>query len=429
MRESMHATNLSILSGHDPKQRQANKPGAWTISSIRSAIDSHSSGDFSSVTRLSKLMLQDQVINSAINKRASALIRAEFNFKEYSGLYKSIYIKNKVKQLFNKWVKRSTLKELIKQYLLLGVSVAYVEWQNIDGIWIPDIQKVDTENLRYEPFTKRWYLQTKTGSIDIHPGDGNWILFGDWEYASITGLISALAEDWYTKKSTENDLREANAAHSENILVISEDDTGKAATQTDKDTLAAEVDLQKQGKVLMLAPGHQAQILEAITNYKPEAFQQTLKDINTKFVVSILGANLSSELDGAGSYAAAAAHKEVEKNLVESDSYVISEAIHAQLLTTIIYLNWGEGLVSYTPHIQFLVENVSQKQTEFLNKFILAQQALPSNYSFANTEQLFEEHLGWAVERTNNGNIAEEESNSNKEESSLSKKTIDALGI
>lgn len=111
--------------------------------------------------------------------------------------------------------------------------------------------------------------------------------------------------------------------------------------------------------------------LEAVSGGKSsEGAHQKFMDWSAKEISkAILGATLTSDSDGKGSYAMAEVHNEVRMDILEMDARGISETINRDLIRPFIALNWGEQ--EQYPYLQFsMPENGKREQTANMLKLL-----------------------------------------------------------
>lgn len=351
------------------KQSIVSSIGGWDAAMVRSAIEQQSTGDFQQSTKLARKMLADAAFSAAINKRVNSLIRSKFYMESEDETPSSKIISESMLDIWFDTIPEITIKNLLKNYLLLGVSIAYVTWeQNTStddiGMWVPNVTVYSTEFLKYNQTTCKWTYRFSDTEVEVHPGDGNWILLSEWEPGTVTGFVSHLGECWINKKFAERDQSVGNENHIDSICVVTDNNTGVMQEQHTLDDLASEIQNKKRDRVLTLPAGYSVSFQDAMSSYKPEAFTNVIEYADKKMQISILGGNLSSDVVG-GSYAAAQTHIGAEIGLTESDEAVMSTELHKQLIKHVVSVNYGDVVANkYTPYPRWKVTEDDDLSTE-----------------------------------------------------------------
>jgi phage gp29-like protein len=378
------------------KRKHLNLFSGWDESSVSTAIENQLKGDFSGTSRLARTMMQDETYSAAIEKRVNSLIRTELLFEDASKKSSSIdedasvrkIIAESISELWFKTVPESVIKKLLESYLNVGIGLGFIEWNLVDGVWAPSIIVYDTDNLKWDTSKCQLYYQGESKTEFIEPGNGNWIVVSDWQYGHVAGKASTLGKLWIKKAFTEKDWMEANQAHINNITIISDNPDGTYQEQTDIDEFVEEIQDQKVNRVIYCPAGKSIEFKDSIAGFQPQTYSEFIDRTDRKIQVSILGNNLSSEIQG-GSYAASQVHYGVELNTVKSDAQILSTVFYDSVLKYLVYLNFGPTLLEYTPWLKWSLDE-PEDLTSKINTLMQVKEFVGDKFEIINLQELLE---------------------------------------
>lgn len=81
---------------------------------------------------------------------------------------------------FGRMFPESEAAQVFTDGIILGVGIGqmvYTSERQIGERDLPCLRRWDPRWLRQDPYSRQWFLMTRNGEIEIHPGDGEWILF------------------------------------------------------------------------------------------------------------------------------------------------------------------------------------------------------------------------------------------------------------
>ncbi len=81
---------------------------------------------------------------------------------------------------FGRMFPESEAAQVFTDGIILGVGLGQMIYKSDRAIGdreVPTLRWWNTRWLRQDPYSRQWFLMTRDGEIEIHPGDGEWILF------------------------------------------------------------------------------------------------------------------------------------------------------------------------------------------------------------------------------------------------------------
>lgn len=363
----------------------------WTPRGVQGAIDQQTQGDFKGTSALSKKMKTDAQFTSALNKRVQGLLRSDKQFVPFDHTPVNENYCKATEVIFWESIDDLSLKTFFESFVLFGMAVAFVEWYNVDGIFYSRFNPIDLEFVRYDQNLRVLKYQTEDqGEVEITPDNGNWVVLSEWKMGAVTGVVSQLATLWLAKQVLFNSMIDSSSQASTPLIVLTElaDALGNG-DEEDLFMLINEVLNQRNDGVLYLK-GKEIDVVDTTGKFDSSKYTEMIEVIDRKYLVALLGSNLSTELASGGSYAAAMTHAGVEKNTMDSDAILLSTCLNKQLIFYITFFNF---YTEDTPDIIWKIRpNISiTEHSTAINTFfqaIITSQG--SGYIIENVEELGE---------------------------------------
>jgi hypothetical protein len=316
----------------------------WTISEVRTALRSHAEGDFSLSAQLVDTFGEDDIIPGLEEKRVDAVLGSDFELcaVDEPNHQLSVRLKDRFEPLWWDMFPESEMGDLLKWYRQLGVAVAVLDWDRGNAAWKPTLRVLHPQFLRWNSFRQRFTYSAREGELDVTPGDGRWVLLTDGQRGWMRGLVRSLAIDWIAKQLAMRDWNRYNERHG---LPIIKAFAPAIAEEPDQEAFWEDVKAIQSDVVAQL-PTHlddngakfDLELLEAQDgNWK--SFEALIDRVDRRFMVRILGSNLSTEITTQGSQAAVNAHRGVEAAKATADAQKLSTDVRKQGLYPAIAFN------------------------------------------------------------------------------------------
>jgi phage gp29-like protein len=356
---------------------------------VRKYIDQQSTGDFEGVARLAKKMSTDGAYIAALHKRINTLIQTDFLLlpSDQESLA-SKYIADSMLKVWWDYVPEYLIFNLLENYLSTGVGLGYITWNCKVGVCCPNLEVLDVEYLRYDQSKCKWEYRTSGETLEVVPGNGNWLLFTSWLPGKVSGFAAQLGLSYLNKAFAIKDWGDYKAASCDSIAVVKQVEDALKDDQSDIDSLVSEIQANKLDRVLYVPKDKDISFQESVTNSASSTnFSALIDETNKTYQICILGQNLTSNVDG-GSYAATEIHAGIEKNLIKSDSQTLSTVLRNQLL--MYWIDDNFGVPELTPYPSWDLET-KEDLTEIIDGYIKADELLKSNgFKIDNLPELLE---------------------------------------
>jgi hypothetical protein len=246
---------------------------------------------------------------------------------------------------------------------MLGVGVLRVNWiLSENGKYLPSVRNFLPVGLRYDSFSEQYYIvvtqaseeeiKTRTDIIDaststsisalensniqveIINNNPKWIILSNGTQGHLYGLIHSLVDDWISCTSAREDLNKFNSDQNGRIWkakVPSENDNGS-------NLLFAKslANIKRYGVITL--PQFEDQYnsfdvegIDPTTSTVYTSYMETIKSCQTNYAVTILGQNLTTEVNG-GSFAATESHMQVRSEIINSDKETFFKCLNNELI-------------------------------------------------------------------------------------------------
>jgi phage gp29-like protein len=317
----------------------AHRVTTWDYPKILSALDAHERGEFSQSSALADAFGRDDRINACMTTRVIAITGkngADFSIEpsEYGSKSAAKVLAKLVTAWWYKTVPERTLKRIFRDVLLMGVSVSRQEWVRNGSEWIPKLTPWPMRDVWWDEQKRCFIAQAVEGIFEVRRGDPNWLIVAaDDEEPWMAGLVRCLALPFLLRTFSARDWARFCERHGLPIVLI------KEPMQFDADarkSFANSIKTMGRNGVVRLpqqeaqdgkeGPGFNLEFLEA-KDTGWASFEAFRKDLSTSIAISVLGQNLTTEVNG-GSLAAIKMHDAVRREYRDADVEVLSTELH-----------------------------------------------------------------------------------------------------
>lgn len=321
----------------------------WTPAHILSLQLQVDGGDMTRLAELCDQMIADDRIGSLLTTLMEEVLGSELTFeKDDRSIAGSAILSPELDDDWRFGYDDDELTQLGTWTIMAGVGFAKHEtWVDAeDGRTVPRPKWWHLKQFKYEslfgtPQSQRtWKVRDELGQwTPIKAGDGTWIIatrrgeFRPWANGEWRGL----APWWMLKQYAIQDW----GVHSEKSskLVATSNDTTTAEMRK---SLARYVYEASKDAVISLPPGFDLKLIELAAD--TEAIYKAQVDAaNEAFAITLLGQNLSSNVQG-GSRAAAEVHERKENRKARYLAEMLAKCLQPQSLKWWVEYNFGEGL-------------------------------------------------------------------------------------
>jgi len=237
----------------------------------------------------------------------------------------------------------SELAEARRWRILMGFAIGELVWTRSSSAWWPRLRVWHPQWSWYDCNSERLWLTTQEGQVEVVPGDGKWIVFGQGRRPYMHGAVRSLAVPWLLRQYALRDWGRYSERHGMPMVkamvpsMVTEAE--KSSFFSDIRALATETTAVLPQNVDNEGTGYDLELLEA-KDGAWESFERLITAANVSFAINMLGQNLTTEVQG-GSYAAATVHDRIRHDYLNADGEELSTQLRAQGLSHVVELNYG----------------------------------------------------------------------------------------
>ena len=330
---NVRARVIPIQPGHQP---------TWTVSAIRGALSQHEQGMLDRSGQMWDAMGRDDRIMPVLRHRTRGMLGMPFELPTVGDSAEAKELADRWEELWPRFAPKAVLGRMLDDYIMLGVSLAQISWERIEGeggdqIWEPRLHNEEAQFLRFDLELRQWFYNTREGEIPINPGDGKWVLLEAGERGYRNGAIRALAIMWHIRDLSWSDWARYTERHGTPLIKAMV--PAEVQEQSRDDFWSDIISLGRESAVLLPQgvgsnrDNFDVQIMEA-KDGNWAAFQALKNDASIAVAVYLLGQNLTTEIQ-AGSYAAANVHKNIRNEVLQADEGELGDDLLTQAMRPI----------------------------------------------------------------------------------------------
>lgn len=315
----------------------------WDAELMRSAVFEHEQGEFMLSAQLASSLKRDDRCFSCLDSRVLGELGLPFALDESDEVETkalraaSRKLARRVKGWWHRCVSEAQLADLQTWAILMGLAVGELAWAwDKDGFIYPRMHVHDMQHVRWDPSRKGLVLLTIKGPIPITPGDGRWVLFAPAGAARpwLSGAVRALALPTLLRQACRRDWADRSELEGTGIRKAK-----MPAGTKDPDAKAFIRQLKKLGRKSIVALQGDFDFSIAVADMAAQTgFEKLVGHCDTAITLTILGQNLTTQIEG-GSFAAATVHARVLRDRLESDVAMLSTVLRDQVLLPWCLLN------------------------------------------------------------------------------------------
>lgn len=236
--------------------------------------------------------------------------------------------------------------------ILLGVGIAQRVWEMRDGRWIGVLKPYDARLLRWDTFSRKWFVRTAAGEVEVKKGDRRWVLYApssstEWpdgdERPWMYGAWRAVSRAWLGKYFAWGDWQHHAEVHGSPIRTAEPSESAdivKLLTKRLRDELVEVLgDLGGNSAVVPPIGIKKLSLLEAVAKTW-EMFPAVMDAASREIVISITGQSSSTEVQQ-GQETGATLHGRVRQDLIDADARTLSTFLREQCLRDYTALNFS----------------------------------------------------------------------------------------
>lgn len=326
---------------------------AWTVASVRAALASHEAGDFSQSAILADHIWRDDRFYSTLQTRVLAVLGLPFNVDASESTKNTPRAESLQKRVREWWfdaMPEAVLGDVLRCVIPMGFAIGENVWHDEPESGELRIKQHKIHNLefvRWRDDLQKFVIVGRDGKeTQVNPGDGRWVL---WTASAsdrpwMSGAIRALAIPFLLRTFTRRDWARRGEVEGLGVRKAGVPDDPKEENIrqffSDVRNLGAETTLK-------LPPGYTFEI-EATDASAADGFNKLIAHCDTAITLTILGQNLTTQIEG-GSFAAASVHSKVQLDRTESDVAMLATVARGQIVIPWGYYNVPGFKSSWAP--------------------------------------------------------------------------------
>ena len=322
---------------------------------VKAAIRDMEMGVLDQAAQVVDAMQRDDRISGCTLTRVEALPALPFTMAVPEGLEKNaraIKIADEAAEKLETICPNSELLKLHHWGVHLGLGIGQLYWEKAEGSWTPSLRVWHPRMARYDLDAERLLIQTRTGEVEVTPGDGQWVVFAPYglKRGWMFGKVRSLYMPWLVRQWAWRDWARKSEVHG---IAIRKAYTPPNATEPDMQRFLREVARLGRESVIRLKrgkegePSFDVELLEAAAEGHL-VFKDLLTEANSSIAVALLGQNLTTEVKG-GSYAAAQVHQNIRSDILRGDAQNLGLCVQTQVLGPWARFNFGDDRLAPLP--------------------------------------------------------------------------------
>jgi hypothetical protein len=339
----------------------------WTPKSMRAALAEHEGGRFASSATLADAFSRDAYTAGVIRDRVGAALGLPYSTdfsQETTNRQRALQLAFSVNRWWFQAFPEGVLREVLFWKALVGFCLGVIEWQEV---------ALPNERREWRPFRLHivhpsrveylsdsigddqpgWYVYTSGGERRrVIPGDGEWFLHTSggprpW----MQGAVRSIAQEWLSATITGRDWNrrlEVEGIGIRKAVVPATADPAHVRQFADRvSALGRETTIVTPRK--SKDDGYDVEI-DATDIQASHSFKARIDHSQVNIAIAGLGQNLTTKVDGGGSYAAADVHKRVKIDLLKGDVAALSTDCREQIVKPwgrVNHADWRDELAPW----------------------------------------------------------------------------------
>lgn len=249
-------------------------------------------------------------------------------------------------ELMPRMVPDEDAAQLLRWGKMLGIGIAENVWERDadSGLIVPRLKVWHPRFLYWNWGSRSFWLITREGSIEIEPGNGQWVLYTPRGYrrAWMEGAVRFLHVQWLLRQWALRDSGRYSEVYGTPLRKAKVPHTAKDEEKSEFFNAVASLGAESTIRLPAGADGtpFDVELMEATGNGF-EGFMRLIDSASVSIAVGLLGQNLTTEVKG-GSFAAARVHGSIRADILQSESGRFANCINEQVLKPFARLNYGD---------------------------------------------------------------------------------------
>lgn len=359
---------------------------------VDDALQALEQGQFQQASLLSDAVYTDDRVSGVLSTRANALFGLPMSFKyqgqddgekaqpgEGEGVDPATELKqlvrDRVEKLWAQIFPTAALKEQAVWGWLLNAGLGELVWTwTAAGEFLPTLKTWSSQFLYWRWDTRSYWLIHEGGQTEVRPGDGKWVLFSPFghNHGWLRGLIRSLGKLWLDRVFARRDWMRANEKYSLGLIKAFMPADGSAPDKQSFTNAVRNVASETSIACPTTPTGKfDLEMMKTDPMTGAENFERTFKNLDSCIAICVLGQNLTTDIGGSGSRAAAQVHDSVRGDVLKADVEVMSSMLATQVLSPFVRLNYeadaralGLDWHELVPEVTWIVDPPQDKKAD-----------------------------------------------------------------
>lgn len=330
-----------------------------SVQLVKATLKQHELGYFAGSSQLIDRMGWDDRIQGVLSTRCNAILGLPLTFEDGDTMFAEWLTKN-----WTSLVPDEYIRETLRWSVMAGFALGQQNWYKdvggvniVDGLLAPQLRAWHLQHSFWRWDTRQMQVSTMSGIEDLAVGDKQWVIYSPNgpQLGWLGGAIRSLAIPFMCRQWALRDWARNSEVHGMPIrAAVAPGDAKKA----DKDMYLQQIAaLGRESTILLPQAGEgknfDLKLVEAAAD-SHKVFMELIEQCNTSIAIVLLGQNLTTEVSGGGSRAAAQVHDSVRTDLKRADANSLAIVLREQVLKPMALLNFGDEEAA--PFIRWQVE-------------------------------------------------------------------------
>jgi phage gp29-like protein len=335
------------------RQMPISSIGSWDGARVIDAIiDEVEIGHFFNGSLLVDQVLRDDRLRGVLSTRVGGLLGRDFYLKPAKDTARGRKIAEEIEEGWETMFPAEAVSELLTWGILLGVGLAQIVAERVNGELVTSLEAWHPQALRYDDYKGAYFVRDAEGQeIEIVPGNGQWVLYTPFGFRNPgrRGLLRSVAHLYLERRWAHRDRARYSEVHGQpmrvGILPASASDSDKEDMEESLSLLGAEaVVVVKQG-----TEGNKGDVkLVEASGRSQDLFEGEIAQLDRAIAVLLLGQSQST--DGqAGLGANAQAGEPVRLDVMRQDASSLASTLKTQALEPYCAFAYGDAAMAPYP--------------------------------------------------------------------------------
>jgi phage gp29-like protein len=248
-----------------------------------------------------------------------------------------------------KMLPTAQVRKLLRSGIMLGIGVGQNVWTRTETTWSPRLKWWHPQFIQWRWDTRSYWIQTMDGLLELHAGDGEWVLYTPYgeQLGYLDALVRALAIPWLIRQWARRDWARYSEVHGLPIRKGKVPSAGRRRGQGAIHHRALAARLRKRHPA---AAGHRGRRELRRRDARGELAELgrlpgAAAEDRHRHRGRALGQNLTTEAGtgtGKGALSTATIHNQIRQDVLQDDATTLADCLHEQTVRPWALYNYGD---------------------------------------------------------------------------------------